>query len=297
MPQPYQQQYQQPAAPTPPPKKSKKGVVIGVVVVVAILIVAALAYLFIFAGEEGPKEYSATYEEFLNDIKIDPSTFSVTFKTYDDGDIVDITGTVEKIKLADVPPGTAGVDSGTWTIIYFESPSPTSVAVFDCFAYEGDMSDEYPVGEKGTVRVHIKKMSAMGITMEYPEECMTAETLEDYISAPTAALDFTESPLSSGNFTGGIVSASDVIYLSDIKIEIYDSSTSWTGEDDGDLTDNDPEEIDVWFGNLYCEFTDVNDNDKLDAADIIQLFNAESGDRIEIQDLSSEDTIASYTIS
>jgi hypothetical protein len=269
--------------------------VIGVVVVVVILVVAMLAYLFVFAAEEGSKTYSATYEEFLNDMNIDSSTMSITFKTYDDGDKVDITGTVDKVKLANVPAGTAGADAGTWTLIYFEPPSPAAIVMYDCFAYKGDKSGEYTVGEEGTVRVHIKKMSAMGITMEYPEECMQADAVEDYIEVPTAALSFTE--MSPGNYTGSIVSSSADIYLSDIEIEIYDDSTGWTGDDDGDLTDGNPEEIDVWYGDLYLEYTDVNDNDKLDATDIITLTDADPGDRVTIRDYDTWDTIASYTIS
>jgi hypothetical protein len=380
-----------------------------------------LAYLFVFAGEEGPKTYSATYEEFLNDLEVDASSSSVTFKTYDDGDIVDITGTVDKVKLADVPAGTVGADSGTWTLVYFEPPSASTVDMYDCFAYKGDKSDEYTVGEEGTVRVHIKKMSvmgmtteypeecmkadavedyipvptvmyedflddinidissmvvtfdsyddgdivdvvgtvenirfadvpsgvvgldsgtwtivyfeppssstmiifdsfaykgdisdeytvgeegtvtvhivemsAMGITMEYPEESMTADMLEDYILVPTASMDFTET--SPGNYTGGIVSASAEIYLNEIEIEIYDSSSGSYGTDDGDLTDDSPEEVDVWYGNLTLEFTDVNDNSKLDAADVFTLTNADSGDEITIYDTYSYDEIASYTI-
>jgi hypothetical protein len=294
--QPYQQQYQQPAAPqpTPPPKKSKKGLVIGVVVVVAILIVAMLAYLFIFAGEEGPKTYSATYEEFLNDLEYDASTFSFTFKTYDVGDIVYVTGTVDKVKLVDVPAGAVGADSGTWTLIYFEKPEASIVGGYDCFAYKGDKSGEYTIGEEGTVRVHIKKASPMGFTMEFPEEWQTAGIVRIYIEVPTAAMDFTET--TPGNYTGGIVSASGTIFLNDIKIEIYDDGTSWTGNDDGDLTDGDPEEIEVRYGNLRLECSDVNNNDILDAADVIKLYDAESGDRITIRDADTWDTIGSYTI-
>jgi hypothetical protein len=280
--------------PTPPPKKSKKGLVIGVVVVVTILIVAMLAYLFVFAGEDGAKTYSATYEEFLNDMEVDISSMSVNFKTYDDGDIVDVTGTVDRVKLADVPAGTVGTDAGTWTLVYFEPPDASTMVMYDCFAYKGDKSDEYTVGEEGTVRVHIKKMSYGGMNMEYPEECVTADAVEDYIQVPTAAFDFTET--TSGNYTGGLISASDTIYLSDIEIVIYDDSTGISGDDDGDLTDDSPEEIEVWYGNLHLEYTDANDNDKLDAADVFNLYDADSGDRITIRDYDTYDTIGSYTV-
>jgi hypothetical protein len=175
-----------------------------------------LAYLFVFAGEEGPKTYSATYEEFLNDLEVDASSSSVTFKTYDDGDIVVITGTVDKVKLADVPSGVGGLDSGTWTLVYFEPPSASTIDMYDCFAYKGDKSDEYSVGEEGTVRVHIKKMSAMGITKEYPEECMTADSVESYIQIPTVTYED---------------------FLDDVNVDMNSMTVTFDSYDDGDIVD------------------------------------------------------------
>jgi hypothetical protein len=107
-------------------------------------------------------------------------------------------------------------------------------------------------------------------------------------------MDFTET--SPGNYTGGIVSASAEIYLNEIEINIFDSSSGYSGTDDGDLTDDSPEEVDVWYGDLALEFTDANDNNKLDAGDVFTLTNAESGDEITIYDSYSYDEIALYTI-
>jgi hypothetical protein len=280
----------------PPPKKSSAGLVIAVMLVVIILIVVLLAYVFVLApgDENGGKSHSVTYEEFLDDIDFDLESMAVTFDSFDDGDVVDITGTISKIKLADVPSGVVGVDSGTWTIVYFEQPSGSAMTIYDGFAYKGDISDDYTVGEEGTVTVHIVEMSALGITAEYPEEYMTADMAESYIMVPTAALDFTET--APGNYTGTIVSTSGAIYLNDIRIEIEDYSASSYGSDDGDLTDDSPEEVDVWYGDLALEFTDVNDNNKLDAADVIILTNAGSGDEITISDTYSYEEIVSYTI-
>jgi hypothetical protein len=271
-------------------------------IVALILIIAALTYLFVFAGEEDKKDNgtgednypTVTYEDFLDDINIDISSMVVTFDSYDDGDIVDVVGTVENIRFADVPSGVGGLDTGIWTIIYFEPPDGSAFPIYDSFAYSGDLKSDYTIGEEGTVRVHIKEMSAMGITMEYPDECMTADMVEDYLQVPSASLDFTET--SPGNYTGGIVSSSSEIYLNEIEIEIYDSSSGYSGTDDGDLTDDRHEEVDVWYGNLDLEFTDTNDNNKLDAGDVFTLTNAESGDEITIYDTYSYDEIASYTI-
>jgi hypothetical protein len=280
----------------PPPRKSSAGLVIGVILVVIILIVVLLAYLFMAApgGDNGEKTHKVTYEEFIDDINIDISSMAVTFDSFDDGDVVEITGTVAKVKLTDVPPGVAGIDSGTWTIVYFETPGGPSMAIYDCFAYKGDISGQYTIGEKGTITVHIVEMSIMGMTMEYPEEYMTADMIDNYILVPSAAMDFTET--SPGNYTGGVVSTSSVIYLNEIEIEIEDYSSGYYGTDDGDLTDNDPEEVDVWYGDLFLEFSDVNDNDKLDAGDVFTLTNAEPGDEITIYDTNSYEEIVVYTI-
>jgi hypothetical protein len=271
-------------------------------IVAMILIIATLTYLFVFAGEEDKKDNgtgednipTVTYEDFLDDINLDMGSMAVTFDSYDDGDIVDVVGIVENVRFADVPSGVGGYEAGTWTIIYFESPGASTFPIYDKFAYSGDLKSDYSIGEEGTVRVHIKEMSAMGITMEYPEEYMTADMVEDYLQVPSASMDFTET--SPGNFTGGIVSSSAEIYLDEIEIEIYDFSSDSYGTDDGDLTDDRPEEVEVWYGNLALEYTDANDNNKLDAGDVFTLTNAESGDEITIYDTYNYDEIASYTI-
>jgi hypothetical protein len=54
--------------------------------------------------------------------------------------------------------------------------------------------------------------------------------------------------------------------------------------------------VDVWYGDLFLEFTDANNNNKLDAADVFKLTNAEPGDEITIYDTYSYEEIASYTI-
>jgi hypothetical protein len=62
------------------------------------------------------------------------------------------------------------------------------------------------------------------------------------------------------------------------------------------LTDDSPEQVDLWYGDLVLEFTDVNDNNKLDAADVFTLTDAGSGDEITIYDTNSYDEIVVYTI-
>ena len=266
---------------------------IGVVVVV-ILLIAALAYLFVLPqgeenGEENVEEEnipSTTYEAFLNDIEVDESTLSVTFKTYDDGDIIDIVGEVENVRMADVPSGTAGVDSGTWTLVFPKRPPDETLDLYDCFAYEGDVSDNYTLGEEGTMRVHIKEISVMGITMEYPDEAITADMVSDFIMIPNIVLTFTET--SPGNYTGGITSTSDTARLKDMRIEIWDDSE--TARDfESNLYYENPVLMECEYGELKLEFRDVNNDDFLDPGDTFKLSYAGSGDEVDLYDVVAYD--------
>jgi hypothetical protein len=293
-PQYVQQPYPQPTAPqSTPPKKSKTGLMIGVVVVVVILLIAVIAYLFVLPEgdkEEGEKEGenipSTTYEAFLNDIEVDESTFSVTFETYDEGDIIDIVGEVDNVRMADVPTGIDGVDPGIWTLIFPKRPPDETLDMFDCFAYKGDISENYTIGEEGTVRVHIKEISAYGMTMEYPDESVTADTVSDYIMVPNIVLTFTET--SSGNYTGGITSTSDIARLRDIRIETWDESDSYRGHESNLYYEN-PVIIDMDYGELVLEFRDVNNDDMLDPGDTFKLSYAGSGDEVDLYDVVAYD--------
>ncbi len=176
-----------------------------------------------------------------------------------------------------------------------------SADLYNGFAYEGDLKSEYTIGEEGTITVHIERMSIMEITAEYPDEAMTTSMIEEYMGVPNITLVFTEN--TPGNYTGSITSNSDIVPLSDLEIETYDDSEGSTGWDDGDLTDDDPEEIDSWSGDLLLELRDVNDNDRLDPTDTFTLYNAEAGDTIELLDPLTDDpdtfdhkTITEYTI-
>lgn len=309
--QPYQPYYPQPMyqAPTPPPKKSKKGVVVAVMVVVIILIIGALAYIFVFTGDEDKKGNGTgddnipivTYEDFLDDINVDFGSMAVTFDSYEDGDIIDVVGTVKNLRFANVPSGVIGLESGIWTIIYFESPGVSSLPIFEKFAYPGDLKSDYTIGEEGTVRVHIKEISAMGYTMEYPEESMTADMLNDYLVVPNVSLTFTQT--TPGNYTGSITSSSDIVRLEDIEITIYDSSEDATGYSDWDLTDDNPETVETYRGDLVLEFWDENNDDMLDLGDTFKLKYAEPGDEVELLDSIAYDpdsgdqlSITKYTV-
>ncbi len=263
---------------------------------VVILVFALLAYLFILKPDEdgngGAK--TITYSELCDDINLDIGTLTVSFKSYDDGDVLNVVGTVERIRMANVPTGTTIIDSGPWTIIYFEEPSGAMAGIYNGFAYKGDLQSDYTIGQEATITIHIKEMSAMGMTMEYPDEAMTTSLLESYMEVPNITLQFSES--TPGNYTGSVTSGSDIINLEELEIEIYDASEDSTGYDDWDLTDDDPEEIDIWYSDLLLEFRDVNDDDKLDSGDTFMFYYAEAGDTITLIDASLDETITVYTI-
>ena len=253
-----------------------------------ILLLASILYL-VLPQEDGEEEIpTITYEELMQDMEV--STTGFDFNSYDDGDKLYVTGTLDKIRLADVPPGTFGLKSGPWTILYFESDSITPL---NSFAYEGDLRSEYTVNQPAKILIHIEKISIMGIVSEYPKEWMDASMGTEYIEAPNVILVFTET--SPGNYTGSVISASDEVLLQDLEIEIYDSSAGYHGWDDGDLTDDNPEEIDVYYGDLFLELNDTNDNDKLDSTDTFMMSYADTGDTITLIDSITDEEIEEYT--
>lgn len=288
-----QQGYPQEASTPRPTQKSKTGPVLVVVIVVLILIFASLAYLFAFAPSEenGNGGSSITFEEFANDVEIDPDTMNLQFKSYDDGDVVNVRGMVDNIRMADVPEGTFGVDTGQWTVIFFET---SNASIWYRFAYKGDLRSDYTVGEEGIVTLHIKSLSIIGINAEYPDEALTATILSSYMEVPSVTLQFTET--SPGNYTGGVVSQTGVIYLRDLEIEIYDGVDGSYGWDDGELADGNPEVINTWGGGLGMTYNDVNGNGKLDSADVITLRDAEHGDTIELTDSITDSRITLFTL-
>jgi hypothetical protein len=108
-------------------------------------------------------------------------------------------------------------------------------------------------------------------------------------TAPTGAFDFTET--TTGSYTGGIISLSDDVKLSDC---------SWTIVDiDGASASQGPPIISgtpVQAGRgLKLTFTDTNSNNKIDAGDVVTLENAEKGDQIKLIHDTGK-SIASYTV-
>jgi hypothetical protein len=109
-------------------------------------------------------------------------------------------------------------------------------------------------------------------------------------TSPTGAFDFTET--TTGNYTGGIVSLSDEVRLSDCSWTIIDTSTGASASQGPPIRSGIP--LQAGSG-LRLTFTDTNSNDKVDAGDVVTLENAEKGDQIKfIHDTGR--SIATYTV-
>jgi hypothetical protein len=287
---------------TPPPptksKKTKKNLIIALVCVILVVSVAILSFLL--GATDNSKEKNdiptITYDEFVNDVESDEEKHTVTFKSFDIGDVFYVIGTVRDARLAEVPSDNNDIDPGTYTVIYFENPYDIQ---WDHFAYKGNLKSYYTIGEEGKVRIHIErvtvKLNSHTYYSEYPSEFLYSSGLEEYIEYPTAIIQFTET--SPGNYSGYVTSVSDIIRLRDVLIEIWDMNAYYGyGDDDRDLTDDDPEEVYTEDGEAYLEFRDINDNDLLDQGDTLMFYYAEPGDIIHIYDTVSWRFIADFTV-
>jgi hypothetical protein len=275
-----------PAAPAPP-AKSRKGAIAAVVVVV-IVVVAILAYfLFIQQPEEDGDIPTITYQELIDDLDIDLGTMKVEFESFDNGDKVNVVGTVENVRMANVPSGVGYLTPGPWTCIFFET---TGISIWEGFAFEGDLQSQFVIGQQATITIKIVKTSALGVTMEYPDEALAMKMITSYMEVPNIVLEFTMT--TQGNYTGSITSTSDTIRLRDLEIEIENSGWGW---DDGDLTDDDPEIVDLTFRDYLLEFSDVNNDDLLDPGDTFAIYYAETGYTITLIDSLTTEDICVYT--
>jgi hypothetical protein len=158
---------------------------------------------------------------------------------------------------------------------------------------DGDQTDNYDIGDPISVTWHIKRYTIDGESLEMPEEyylyIMEAGMLTATTS-PTGALSFTET--SQGNFTGGIISLSDEVKLSEASITIIDIS------DGSSASQGPPLQSGVPFstsGGMTLTFTDTNGNRKMDAGDVWTISGAENGDQVKwIYETGF--VIASYTL-
>lgn len=277
------QQDQQPQSQYPDHKRrSRAPIVIGVIIVVAIIILALMFFLVLNPEDEEVKEM--TMEEFLDDYEDTDNDGNIdNLKSLNDGD---------KVRISDEVADLEYDEDADMTVILCESAKdmePSLPIVLD-----GDQTDQYEIGDPVSVIWHIKRYTIEGKSIEIPKEyykyMMVGGMLTSTTTTPTAALDFTET--SPGNYTGGIVSLSDKVLLSEASITIVDVSDDSAASQGPPLLSGIP--ITTW-GGLSLTFTDTNDNNQMDAGDVWIIKNGESGDQIKWVHESGK-IIAHYTL-
>jgi hypothetical protein len=275
------QQYQQPQYPAPQ-KRSRAPIVIGVIIVVAIVILA-LMFLFVLNPEEEEIK-EMTMQEFMDDYEDTDDDGNIdSLKSFDEGDKVQISDEVADLEYDEY---------ADMTVITCESAKdmePTLPIVLD-----GDQTDQYEIGDPISVTWHIKRYTIEGNSIEIPQEyykyMMVGGMLTSTTTTPTAALDFTET--SPGNFTGGIVSLSDKVLLSEASFTIVDVSDGSAASQGPPLLSGIPI---TTSGGLSLTFTDTNDNYQMDAGDVWVIKNGEHGDLIKWVHENGK-MIAQYTL-
>ena len=106
-------------------------------------------------------------------------------------------------------------------------------------------------------------------------------------TAPTGAFEFSET--TAGNYTGGIISLSDEVKLSDCSWTIIDIDGSSASQGPPILSGT---AIQAGSG---LKLTFIDANSKVDAGDVVTLENAEKGDQIKLIHDTGK-SIAAYTI-
>lgn len=110
-------------------------------------------------------------------------------------------------------------------------------------------------------------------------------------TAPVGALDFTESTLTTGLYTGSFVSLSKAAEISDVSWTITDDSTGNTQTQD---PLNPGTTLNAGSG-MNATYYDNNNNGKIDGGDTIRVYNGASGDIVRFEFIPTGETIAQYT--
>jgi hypothetical protein len=103
---------------------------------------------------------------------------------------------------------------------------------------------------------------------------------------PTGVMNFTE--FSPGNYTGAVVSLSDQLSLDEVSLLVIDDSLGGFAQINP-LEDDQTAQVPNGIG---CTFNDANNNNRIDAADIITIFNGASGDTIRLFHRPTDNLIA-----
>lgn len=109
-------------------------------------------------------------------------------------------------------------------------------------------------------------------------------------TAPTGALDFHET--TTGNYTGGIVSLSDQVKLSDASITIIDATDGSSASQGPPLVSGTPI---TTSGGMSLKFTDTNNNNRIDAGDVWTVTGGADDDSIRLIHETGK-SIATYTL-
>jgi PKD repeat protein len=122
----------------------------------------------------------------------------------------------------------------------------------------------------------------------------TGEIIAEYPfieTTPVGSLNFNEN--TPGNYTGGIISLSDQVFIIEALLFIEDASTGLNATHDP-MQSGTP--LQAGLG-LIVTYDDSNHNGKLDAGDVWTVQNGASGDIIKLIFISTGGTIASFTLS
>jgi flagellin-like protein len=118
---------------------------------------------------------------------------------------------------------------------------------------------------------------------------MVSGMMSGTTTAPTGALSFTENTV--GNYTGGVITLSDSVKITDASVTIIDVSTSASASQDP-LASATP--LQAGSG-MTLTYTDSNGNLKIDAGDVWTISNGASGDVIKLVHTTGK-SIAEYTL-
>lgn len=175
--------------------------VFGAIVVAVVLMLSIVAAVILLSPPEddddnGKLGSTVTAEELCDDW----STFRGTFRSWDDGDKVTI-----RDEISDIDYITSSQEYGdvSWTIITFESTSITVDDFYDedipegelwgMMIFDGDLTDEYDIGDSVEVEILIADYEFEGDTAEIP--VWYVEIMEAY----QGNIDYTEINFPSSN--------------------------------------------------------------------------------------------------
>jgi hypothetical protein len=247
------------------------------------IVLALMFFLFLNPEEEAgiPRmtmlEFVEDYEDSDGDGDFD------NLRSFNDGD---------KVRISDYVADIYYDDDADMTLFLCESNEDSEMS-FIYIVLDGDRSDQYEIGDPISVIWHIKIYEINENFIELPMEFYSyidhLGGITGTTTAPTGALSFTENTL--GNYTGGIISLSDQVLISEASITIIDIS-------DGSSSSHEPMKSGVPLttsGGMSLTYTDSNSNMKLDAGDVWTITNGAAGDVIKLIHETGK-MIAEYTL-